>query len=154
MNILLRFRLLTLSAAVTFALGAGAFAMQTEPLTVKTGNGDVAFTVEIAATHEERERGLMEREELAEDRGMLFLFSPPMEIRMWMKNTPLSLDMFFIDTEGTVIRIEENATPYSTDIIHSGGVVGAVLEVPGGTAKRIGAKAGDKISSVSLGNEK
>lgn len=102
------------------------------------------FEVEVARTPQEQENGLMFRRKLAPNHGMLFLFSPPRDVGMWMKNTYVPLDMFFI-RGGKIVRIAENATPESLKLISSGQPVSAVLEVPGGTAQRIGVKAGDKV---------
>jgi uncharacterized membrane protein (UPF0127 family) len=72
-------------------------------------NGQEALNVtcEIASTHEERAQGLMYREELASDRGMLFVFDTPNEASFWMKNTLIPLDMIFIDKNGIVVNVEE-----------------------------------------------
>jgi uncharacterized membrane protein (UPF0127 family) len=120
---------------------------------VHTTKGDQRFTVEVADTPQAEMRGLMFRKELAADHGMLFLFSPPQDVAFWMKNTLIPLDMFFIKPDGTIARIAENATPESLKPIYAGAVISAVLEVPGGTAKRIGAKAGDKVVSSRLSHE-
>ena len=115
-------------------------------LVVYTSHGDSTFSVEVARTDAEREQGLMFRKELAADHGMLFPFNPPQPVTMWMKNTLIPLDMFFITPDGSIARIEENAKPESLDYIQSNAIVGAVLEVPGGTAQRIGAHMGDHVS--------
>ncbi|MGH6855943.1 MAG: DUF192 domain-containing protein [Aestuariivirga sp.] len=116
-----------------------------EPLTVATENGAVLFTVEIADTEELRQRGLMFRQRLPEDRGMLFDYGEPRPVAMWMKNTLIPLDMAFIRADGTIAYIAENTVPHSLDAIGVSEPVLAVLEIAGGTAKRIGLRAGDTV---------
>jgi len=107
--------------------------------------GQSRFTVEIADTPETRARGLMFREELATSAGMLFLFDPPRDVAFWMRNTPLPLDLIFVDERGEVIRVSADAVPFSDDRIPSGGVVRAVLEVNAGLAARFGIAEGDQM---------
>ena len=90
------------------------------------------FTVEIADTEELRSRGLMFRQRLPEDRGMLFDFGEPRPVSMWMKNTYISLDMLFIREDGTIAYIAENTVPKSLDTIGVSEPVLAVLELAGG----------------------
>ncbi|WP_250954224.1 DUF192 domain-containing protein [Rhizobium sp. CG5] len=129
----------------SFAL-AQALQFDTGQLTILTASGSRhAFTVERAITPAEREVGLMHRTELGADRGMLFDFGTPRTVMMWMKNTPLPLDMLFIDDTGLVIRVESRTTPFSENIIASGGVVRFVLEINGGRAEALGIAAGDQV---------
>jgi uncharacterized membrane protein (UPF0127 family) len=134
----------TLAAALVLA-SAPAIAQGLEDLTIVTGGGRHIFHVEVARTDDERAKGLMDRSHMPEDRGMLFDFKQLTPISMWMKNTVMSLDMFFIRADGTISRIAENTEPFSTRVIPSGEPVMAVLELNAGAAARIGAKAGDKI---------
>jgi uncharacterized membrane protein (UPF0127 family) len=82
---------------------------------------------------------------MAPTHGMLFVFGPPREIHMWMRNTPLSLDMIFIDETGEVKNIAERTTPFSDAIIDSGVPVSFVLEINAGVSRLLGLKQGDKI---------
>ncbi len=116
-----------------------------ESLEIVTSNGSFQFSVEIADESEERSRGLMFRETMLPTHGMLFDFGETAPIMMWMKNTPLSLDMLFIKEDGTIARIANNTKPFSTAIISSGEPVSHVLELNAGIAKQIGAKPGDRI---------
>lgn len=109
-------------------------------------NGVHAFSVELAQTEAERAKGLMYRKEMAADHGMLFDFQKDQEVAFWMENTYLSLDMIFIRGDGTIHRIEENATPLSTRNIPSRGPVRGVLEVVAGTTRKLGIAAGDKVA--------
>jgi uncharacterized membrane protein (UPF0127 family) len=77
---------------------------------------------------------------------MLFDFARDSEVSMWMKNTLISLDMIFITRDGRIHRIAENTEPLSERIIPSGGPVRAVLEVIGGTARKLGLAAGDRVA--------
>lgn len=108
------------------------------PLTITQGTSVHHFTVEVARTEAEQERGLMFRTELAADRGMVFPFAQPKFAAFWMRNTLIPLDMIFVRTDGSIDRIAENTVPQSEEPVASGGLVAAVLELPGGTAARLG----------------
>lgn len=116
-----------------------------EPLTIATETGATLFTVEIADTEALRERGLMFRQRLPEDRGMLFDYGQPQPAAMWMKNTYIALDMVFIRGDGTVAYVAENTVPQSLDAIGVAEPVRGVLELAAGTARRIGLRAGDSV---------
>ncbi len=133
------------SLVVVLALVFGALAQAAEPLAIVTRGGRHAFTVEVARNDADRAQGLMYRRSLAPDRGMLFDFGRVQPISMWMQNTYIPLDMIFIRADGTIARIAENAEPLSTRTIPSGEPVLAVLEVPGGTAARLGIRPGDRV---------
>ena len=105
------------------------------------------FTVEIADTEAEREKGLMFRKELPEGRGMLFDFQHDQEVGFWMQNTYIPLDMIFIRGDGHILRIAENTEPLSTRVIPSNGPVRAVLEVIGGTVRKFGIAPGDRVAA-------
>ena len=92
-----------------------------------------------------RERGLMYRRFLPENRGMIFGFDRSEIVLMWMKNTYIPLDMIFISRDGKVTHIEENTEPLSEAIISSQGPAYAVLEVNAGGAKKLGLKVGDVV---------
>lgn len=116
-----------------------------ETLAIVSGGQRHAFQVEVMRTPDQRARGLMHRNYLPPDRGMLFDFGRTEPVAMWMQNTYIPLDMLFIRPDGTVARIAENTEPLSTRTIPSGEPVLSVLEVNGGTAAKLGIKAGDKI---------
>jgi hypothetical protein len=139
--------LLALSAALMLCVlvGRDAQAAKMETLEIVTKTGVHVFNVEIATTDQERETGLMYRKQMPEGQGMLFDFRPEQSVSMWMKNTYISLDMIFIRADGRILRIAENTEPLSTRIIGSGGLVTGVLEVIGGTAKKLGIEAGDRV---------
>ncbi len=122
-----------------------ACATDLTPVTVKTTSGPVILHLEIAITPEEHEKGLMFRTSIPDREGMLFAFSPPQEITMWMKNTLVPLDMIFIDENGIIINIAAETTPKSLDFIPSGGKIKAAIEVAGGTAARYHIAKGDHV---------
>ena len=135
------------AALVALFLAAGALAQpqKFEPLTVVSGSARHAFQVEVMREEADRAQGLMYRRSLAPDRGMLFDFGRVEPVAMWMKNTYLSLDMLFIRPDGTIARIAADTEPLSTRTISSGEPVNGVLELPAGTAARLGIKAGDRV---------
>jgi len=137
------FALFALALAVASADLARAAELQTLEIASKTGVH--AFQVEMAITSEEKERGLMFRRELPEGQGMLFDFQFDQPVAFWMKNTYIPLDMIFIRGDGRILRIAENTEPLSERNIPSGGPVRAVLEVIGGTAKKLGIAPGDRV---------
>lgn len=113
--------------------------------TLVTASGRHPIAVEHADTPKAREVGLMNRDRMAEDSGMLFDFGESREVTMWMKNTLIPLDMLFIDDGGRVVRIAANAQPLSLSLIPSGAPVRYVLELNGGAADSYGAKVGDRL---------
>jgi uncharacterized protein len=133
------------AAVMLSSLPAGSMEQQT--LEIATKNGVHVFTVELAVTDEERQKGLMFRKSLPESTGMLFDFKRDQDVSMWMHNTFVSLDMIFIKADGRILRIAENTPTESDKIISSGGPVRAVLEVVAGTAKKLGIAPGDRVGS-------
>jgi uncharacterized membrane protein (UPF0127 family) len=115
-----------------------------------TERGTVRVAVELALTREQLGRGLMWRDDLASDAGMLFVFGDDVARSFWMKNTPLPLDIIFIDAEGKVVNVAENTTPFSTAPIRSAGPARYVLEVNAGFARRNGIVAGSKVTLPAL----
>ena len=113
---------------------------------VETQTGKrVAFKVEVARTAQQQQKGLMEREYLDKNSGMVFLHHPPDFVSMWMKNTQISLDMIFISSHGIISKIAKNTVPYSRAIISSEDQVAAVLEINAGLSDEYGFKPGDKV---------
>ena len=132
---------------MALAAVAPAWALDRNTVEIASKSGVHVFTVEIADTEPARERGLMFRKELPPGRGMLFDFHREQQVGFWMKNTLIPLDMIFIDGRGRIVSIAQNAKPMSEDVIRSGGQVRAVLEVIGGTARRLGIEPGDRVSN-------
>ncbi len=132
------------AALAITAVHVRAAEMQTLEIASKTGVH--TFAVEIVDNDAARERGLMFRKSLPEGQGMLFDFKTEQPVNFWMKNTYIPLDMLFIRQDGSILRIAENTTPLSTRIISSGGPVRAVLELIGGTARKLGIAPGDRVA--------
>ncbi|MFG1479290.1 DUF192 domain-containing protein [Xanthobacter sp. V4C-4] len=133
------------AAVMLPALGA-ATAMTVEPIEIATASGVVVLEVEVAQTDAERTTGLMYRKSLPDHHGMLFDFKVDQPIYMWMKNTYIPLDMLFIRSDGTISRIAAMTTPLSTETIPSGEPVRAVVEIAGGSAKKLGIAPGDRVA--------
>jgi uncharacterized membrane protein (UPF0127 family) len=131
--------LLTMLASVT--------ACQAEPkVTISTKEGrTVSFVVEIAGTPSKREMGLQYRRDLVADRGMLFIFPAESQQSFWMKNTPLPLDMIFINGDRKIVGIVEQTVPFSLDPRSVSAPSQYVLEINGGLSKRHGIKAGNTV---------
>lgn len=129
-----------------------ASAVEQQTLEIVSKNGVHPFSVELAVTPEEHERGLMFRKELPEGRGMLFDFKTEQSVEFWMHNTYIPLDIIFIRGDGRILRIAENAQPLSDAHIPSGGPIRGVLEVIGGTAKKLGIVAGDRVAHPIFGS--
>ena len=148
---------------VAFALALGivfpASALSQDPpaprldtIVIETLNFSGILAVEIADTPSLRERGLMFRHRLAEDRGMLFLYEMVQPVAMWMKNTYIPLDMIFVRADGTVANVVADTVPHSLDTIQSREPVLAVLEVAAGGAERLGIGPGTVIRHSFFGN--
>lgn len=141
----LRSFVFVLVGVVTFVAPVWPAGKQTVEIASK--NAVHVFSVEIADNDAERARGLMYRKELPEGQGMLFDFHREQEVSFWMQNTYIPLDMVFIRADGRILRIAENTEPLSTKLIPSGGPVRAVLEVIGGTTRKLGIAPGDRVAS-------
>jgi uncharacterized protein len=141
--------LLHVALVACLVLGAGTVAQAAgqSTLEIVSKTGVHAFAVELATNDDERSRGLMFRKELPEGHGMLFDFQRDAPVAFWMHNTYIPLDMIFIRGDGSILRIAENTEPLSDRLIPSGGPVRAVLEVIGGTARKLGIAPGDRVSS-------
>jgi len=103
------------------------------------------FRAWIADTPESRASGLMYVRALPPDQAMLFLFERPHFASFWMKNTYIPLDLMFVSPDGRIANIIENAEPLSLAPLESVVPVAVVLEVAGGTASRLGIRAGDPL---------
>lgn len=115
-------------------------------VTITTKDGrQFGFHVEVADTPGKREMGLMYRTDLADDRGMIFLFPNESQHSFWMKNTPRPLDMIFIGRDRKIVGIVEQATPFSLDPRFVEGKSQFVFEINGGLSKRHGFKGGDAV---------
>lgn len=132
--------------AWTFAAGIPEHLAVTR-LEIRTSDhASHTFRVSVATRAEDRQRGLMYVKDMRSDQGMLFELGEPRVASMWMKNTPLPLDMLFIRADGSISSIVRNTEPYSRTPIHSNEPVIAVLELLGGTCDRLGINTGDVVT--------
>jgi uncharacterized membrane protein (UPF0127 family) len=116
------------------------------PLSVTTATGVHRFKVEVAATFEEQEKGLMFRTAMGADEGMIFPMDPPRRTAFWMRNTVIGLDIIFIGADHRVLNVATNALPYDETPLPSAGNAAGVLELNAGRAAQIGLKPGDKVA--------
>lgn len=112
------------------------------------------FRIEIADTVESRTIGLMFREKMDDDAGMLFVFDEQEEREraFWMKNTLIPLDMVFIHKDGKIGHIHPMARPRDLTRVPSNGPTFSVLEINGGMAARLGIRPGDMVHHKIFGN--
>jgi uncharacterized protein len=109
------------------------------------GGEAVTVRVEVARTEAERRRGLMFRQHMDEDAGMLFLFDEPSQLSFWMRNTYIPLDMIFIEPSLRVLGIVENAEPMTESSRFVPGMSQYVLEVNAGFSRRHGLGEGTMV---------
>lgn len=127
--------------------------LPTGPLVIETVDGERhEFTVELAATDEHRATGLMYRQQMEADAGMIFDYGRDRRASMWMRNTYIPLDMLFIAADGTIRNIKQRTVPFSETAIRSKGKVRAVLELNAGTVSRLGIEPGDTVRHAVFGN--
>ncbi len=147
--------LLIVALSVSAAAGAWAQATQTTPLYVEDASTQAqsVFSVELALTDAQRQKGLMYRKSLADNEGMLFIFRNEALRSFWMRNTYVPLDIIFVKADGTFINIVE-AEPLTDDQRRSSSPAKAVLEIRRGLSKELGIEAGDIVRHALLGNLK
>ncbi len=116
------------------------------PVTVETDDGPITFQSEIADSPAERQRGMMFRESMSDDHGMVFLFPNERQLSFWMKNTFIPLDIIFIRADRTILGIAENAEPRTLTSQRVEGDSQFVLEINGGLARRRGIRSGQKVT--------
>jgi uncharacterized membrane protein (UPF0127 family) len=153
------FTRLLLVTTLLLSLASHAYADTPEPLAqfpvdrvlVESSGKRFPVKVWIAATPQRHAQGLMYVKSLAPDEGMLFVFAQPSRQAFWMKNTFIPLDLVFIAADGRIVSIAARATPRSLKTIDSREDALGVLEVPGGTAARLGWQVGDFVSHPAFG---
>lgn len=153
-----RFLLASLTAAAAFPVAEALSQiinpteaqpmLPTEKLVIVTQDGrKLDFIVEMAIATDQQTVGLMFRKTVADGTGMLFDWGVVRDSNMWMRNTVSSLDMLFIDADGTIHHIAERTVPQSLAVISSDGPVRATLEIAAGTAEKLNIRIGDKVQN-------
>ncbi len=138
--------LIILALAAAYYLSMYATGDEGNRVEFVDSNGTVTTVyVEVADTPQSLQRGLMYRTSLDEYKGMLFIFSSDAPQSFWMKNTPLPLDMVFVNSQMAIVDINHNATPYSLDVFTSKESCKYVVEVNGGFCNEHGIGAGDQM---------
>ena len=111
----------------------------------KVRGDNVIINAYLADTPAKRAQGLMHITDLPENVGMLFVFSRPRQVSMWMKNTVISLDILFLNPSGRIVKIHENAEPLSLASVPSHTRVKWVLELNAGVAGKLNVRLGDRL---------
>lgn len=127
-------------------------AYNTQSVIEKADGSKHAFATELALTAAQRQKGMMFRDKIAPDQGMLFIFKDSDFRRFWMRNTLIPLDIIYLKADGSIINIVANAEPRTDTGRASKGKAKAVFEIAGGRAEELGIKAGDVIRHALLGN--
>jgi len=110
------------------------------------GNTRKSIAIEIADTESRRVIGMMYRDSLGNDEGMLFIFDQSEMRSFWMKNTRIPLDIIYVDDAYKIVTVVSDAVPYSERSLPSTAPARYVVEVNGGFAARYGIKEGDRIA--------
>ncbi|MCV2864688.1 DUF192 domain-containing protein [Defluviimonas sp. WL0075] len=135
---------------VAFSASAAFAGCSDDVAELRWDGGSARFRVEIADSPEERARGLMYRESMSSGAGMLFVFDRPREVGFWMKNTLIPLDMLFVEPDGRVAKVHENAIPHDETLIPGGANIAYVLEINGGLARRLGISEGAELRHPAM----
>ena len=115
-------------------------------LEIVKGNGQVEFfSIRLAETPLERQKGLMYEKDLPSDAGMLFDFAEEKRVSMWMKNTFIPLDILFFDKKGVLFQIHYKAEPFSENTIRAKQPTRYVLEINAGVTEKLGIEIGNKL---------
>lgn len=141
---------------LTIAMSSTVMAQTNFPsdeLSIKSKDNVYDFQIELALDDSHRQYGMMFRNSMDDMSGMLFVYDEKRRLSMWMKNTFISLDILFIDDDGTILRIAHSRQPRSLSLIRSGGAAKAVLELKGGIAKSLGITEGDVIIHSTFENK-
>ncbi len=110
-------------------------------------DGNTISTIDVALADEqlERNQGLMDVRSMGADEGMLFIFEEERPLSFWMANTPLSLDIMYVNSDSTIVRIYSNTTPFSETTLPSDAPAIYVVETNAGYAVAKGITEGMKI---------
>ncbi|MDA8000817.1 MAG: DUF192 domain-containing protein [Alphaproteobacteria bacterium] len=140
--------LLLLTAATTTAAGQESLFGEARGVLENREGEQHELTLEVAATPEARQTGLMFRQELSEDAGMLLVWARPQIVGIWMANTAVALDLLFIDGGGRIVGVHEGAVPFDETVISSGEEVMMVLEVSAGLVSALQLREGDRFRLI------
>ena len=135
-------------------LQANNIRFKTDTVSIKTKTSEYIFNIELAISPQERSRGLMHRQSISQNEGMLFVYPKNQVIKMWMKNTLIPLDMIFIKDNGEIEKIFKMTTPKDLTALGPEIKLKAVLEVNGGLTTYLDIKKGDYILHESLKENK
>ena len=147
---------LTAAPALTFCwvlvfAGCQPKATQTTPFGLRIAElkiSNVPITVEIADTPQASENGLMFRDSLPEDHGMLFIFDQPRKASFWMRNTKIPLSIAYADSDGKILEIKSMNPLDETVVPSRSDEVDYALEVNQGWFGRHGITSGAKIEGI------
>ncbi len=140
--------LFILLAVVT--VGNSVSAADWTKVTVISGQTRHVFSVELAISPEEQTRGLMYRDFLAPNEGMVFIYKKASPRSFWMRNVPIALDIIFIGLDGHIINVVANAEPQTDTPRASASPALMVLELMGGRAAELGIQAGDLVDHPAI----
>jgi uncharacterized membrane protein (UPF0127 family) len=142
--------IIAVAFVVALSLGVLAFGDQHIQVPNNVCIRDVCFEAEIAATSDQRAFGLMNRQHLDEDRGMLFVYPNEGLYQFWMKNTLIPLDMIWIGSDNKIVNIKKSAQPCppagDCPTINPGADAQYVLEINGGLSDQFGFEIGDDVT--------
>ena len=137
----LKFSLLLL---IALAAGCQKSGPSSGLATVDMRIGSQTYTLEVANTDAARQKGLMERDAMPANHGMIFVFAESRELSFWMKNTRIPLEILYLDETGRVVSIRE-MKPYDRTSVPSGAPAKYAIELNVGQVRRSGVKAGDVL---------
>jgi uncharacterized membrane protein (UPF0127 family) len=112
--------------------------------------GTAQFTVEVADDDTERAKGLMYRDVMGKFSGMLFVYNQPQEAAFWMKNTKISLDILYFNSEGRLVDVHANTIPGDLTPLRSSRPIQYVLEINAGMVKMLKLGSDTVLNHVSL----
>ncbi len=141
----LRFRCAVLpSLLVLLAGGCNAHSPAGGLPNVRMQIGSRNFEVEVAATEQEENKGLMQRDSMPDDHGMIFIMPEEKTVTFWMKNTRFNLDILFLDHSGTIVSIHQMKA-YDESLTSSDHPAKYAVELNAGAAASAGVKVGDTL---------
>lgn len=146
MKLLLPMALMLAGLVTMFYLQPGGCARKpaSDLATIRMKIGDETFTLEVADTEPARQYGLMHRDSMPSDHGMLFVFEEERPLGFWMKNTRIPLDIIFLDAGGKVVSIHQ-MKPHDLRSTRSDGPAKYAIELNKGRAEEVGLKRGDQL---------